>query len=376
MMLALGRHWRAQAKLAICVVTIAHVLGACHRGPTPYRTAMLDAESARREGRFEKERKRFEDASRLAKNPNDANEARYRRAQSFAREGRFETGARQLESFARTFPKSHRAARAWLDAGRNWERANEPEKALSAFTKVIEVYGNSGGALSAATRIVALKVELQGVAPHEEWRKLLENNRAGELDEGLRYRYAQALENVSPSRALLAYEDVAKKHPLPGGSHTDEALLQAAILRIQLEDPIGAIETLDLLLEQGGPAAIVGSYTRTAYVEALLLKGKLLRDALDRPSEALKIFLSLSQKHPDSRLVDDALWEAVRTERRLGQSGCSSLEVLLKNRPQSRFARCKAQICGGQSDENPNADRCLRWLDETGDSQVSPAEGR
>ncbi len=338
-------------------------LASCHRSPTPYRTAMRAAESARREENYEEERQAFEDAAQLANESDDADEARYRRAESFSREGRFETAAKELESFAREYPTSHRAARAWLDAGRNWERANEPRKAHDAFAVLVERYPESGGALSAATRIVELRTQLHQSSRSNEWRRLLEHNRNRELDQGLRYRYAQALEEVSIQQSLLSYEDVAKKHPLPAGTYTDEALLRAAELRLQLGDAAGAIETLELLSKQGGPAAIVGSYTRTAYVKAVFLQGMIQRDQLNRPVDAVRTFRSLKEKYPNSRLVDDALWEVVRTERLMGESGCESMDELVSTRPESRFVRCRELVCSRKPSSTSGVGECRSWLE-------------
>src|SRR5690606_5256245 len=119
------------------------------------------------DGDFEGERLHFSEAARLAKTPKDASEARYRSATTWLRQGELEKGAEMLEEFATEYPDSPRASRAWLDAGRAWEKAGEPENALLAYTEVIRSYADSGGAGSAAERIVALRSERDGTARHE-----------------------------------------------------------------------------------------------------------------------------------------------------------------------------------------------------------------
>lgn len=321
------------------------------------------AEKARREGNFSEERRHFDRAARLAKKPKDKSEARYRSAQSWVREGSQEDGAARLVQFAREYPTSPRAARALLDAGRAFEDAGKKDGALRAYRRLVTEYPESGNALSAAERVVALETERGNGPAHGVWLKLLQENRSPEFDEALRYRYARTLEEVSPKKALLAYEDVAKKHPLPQASYSDEALLRAATLRRELKDPEGALATLELLLGQGGPAAIVGSYARSAYIEALLLKGRILRDDLKNPEAALRAFESLPEKHPHSRLVDDALWECVRTEHRLGRDPCPRFSVLGRASPESRYLRCQAHLCSSPASD-AQARQCEQWLSE------------
>lgn len=355
----LGDRLAAIGVARLCLVV---VLTGCSSAATPYRSAMERAEEARRKGHFSDERRHFDDAARMAKKPSDASEARYRSAQTWVRAGEFETGAQRLQEFASTYPASTRAARAWLDSGRAWERARIFEKAVVAYKVVVSKYPDSGGSLSAARRLVALGGELRSRPAHEEWRRLLGLNSSGEFDEALRYHYARSLEDVSKRLALLAYEDVAQKHPLPRASYADEALFRAAQLRRELRDPKGALETLEVLLSQGGPAAIVGSYTRTSYVEALILKGIILRDDLKRPSAALKTFESLPEKHAASRLVDDAIWESVRTEHSLGVDPCARFHQLRRLRPESRYLRCEPLLCAEKITDARHAQTCREWL--------------
>lgn len=353
-----GRPFLLGAGLLIMIEAVT----GCYRTTTPYRSSMNRAEEARRTGQFSEERRHFDEAARRATKPNDASEARYRSAQTWVRAGQHEAGALRLEKFALAYPQSARAARAWLDSGRAWEKAKEHEKALTAYRYVVSKYPESGISLGAAKRIVSIEVELRNRSAHEEWRQLLTSNRSSEFDEALRYHYARSLEEVSKRRALLAYQEVAQRHPLPRGTYADEALLRAAMLRRELLDPTGALETLDVLLGQGGPAAVLGSYTRTTYVEALLLKGLILRDDLNLPRRALKVFESLPKKHPQSRLVDDAVWQSIRTERTLGSDPCSRFQQLRELRPGSRYLRCEALLCSETMADKRHEKTCEEWL--------------
>lgn len=334
----------------------------CQKHATPYHAAMDRAEEARRSGNYADERRHFDDAARLAKKPNDASEAHYRSAHTWVRAGEPETGAQRLEELALAHPTTARAARAWLDSGRAWEMVKSYEKSLAAYRIVLSRYPDSGVALGAAKRVVALEGLLHQQSEQAAWRSLLEGNRSPAFDEALRYHYARSLEKESKKQALLVYEDVAKKHPLPQASYTDEALFRAAELRRKLGDAKGALETLEILLDNGGPAAIVGSYTRTSYVEALLLKGLILRDDLNLPRQALAVFTALPERYPHSRLVDDALFEAARTEQRLGGDPCLRLQALRKLRPESRYLRCEPLLCGQTMLDERHTHECKAWL--------------
>lgn len=349
--------------LSACILLFfLGLLTGCERHATPYRMAMDRAEEARRSGNFADERRYFDEAARLAKKPNDAGEAYYRSAHTWIRAGKLETGAQRLEEFALTHPTAARAARAWLDSGRAWETAKSYEKALASYRMVLSRYPDSGNALGAARRVVSLETSLHHRPAHVTWRRLLEENRSPDFDEALRYNYARSLEKESKKQALAVYEDVAKKHPLPRASYADEALLRSAEIRRELGDAKGALEALEILLAHGGPAAIVGSYTRTSYVEALLLKGLILRDDLNLPSQALEVFNSLPERYPHSRLVDDAVWEAARTEQALGGQPCLRLQALRKLRPESRYLRCEPLLCAQPMLDEHHMSECKMWL--------------
>lgn len=323
---------------------------------------MTAAEAARRQGNFSEERASYRKAEQLAQDDRDQDEASYRKAETYVREGSFVEAAQEFEGFARAHPDSGRAARSWLDAGRAYEKADQKAKAIAAYEVVLKKYAKSGSATSAARAHVRLRVQL-GEQESLVWRELVTKNRSHELDEALRYHYAKSLDPRSPRAALLAYEDVARNHPLPHGRYSDEALLRAATLRREAEDAQGALVTLELLLEQGGRAAIVGSYTRTSYVEALLLKGKILRDDLGDLEGAKRAFLLLPEKYPKSRLADDALWEYVLSVVQEKGDGCAALARLKKADPDSRFLRCEYALCGEPGPISPEVGRsCENWL--------------
>ncbi len=306
---------------------------------------MAEAEKARREKNYDIERVAFSRAMNLARSTRDRREARYRRAHTWLRQGKNEKGALALESLGALTPAHHRSARAWLDAARAREKSMELELALSNYTRVVRMYPESGLAEGAAQRIVLLQGRLLSVEPHIAWRQLVEENKSPLLGEALRFFYGKSLEPISVKHAILTYEALAIAHPLPKGRYTDEALLRAARLRREHADPEGALATLTVLTAQDESAAIVGSYNRPAYVQALLLSGIILRDDLGQPERARTPLADLVKRYPHSRLVDEALWAMALTHQKDSAGTCANLTQLKKQSPHSKYNRCSGLLC-------------------------------
>ncbi len=320
---------------------------ACAGGPSAYSQALERANQAERRHDHVSARSELRSAADQAPSIRERDEALYRSASVAKQEGDAARAAHEMLAFARAHPKSARAARALLDAGRAFERAADGAGARSAYAELVKKYPSSGGTMSAAKRYVELSA---GPAP-AEWQKLIAENSDRELDAGLRYEWARSLESSDPRAALSIYEDVARRDPLPQGTHSDEALLRAAELRRQLGDPRGALATLEVLLEARSFSYLAGSYERSAFARARLLEGQIQRDDLQRPSEAAHTFELLISEHPLSRLVDDALFEqawALALDDRV-ERACQVLERLAKEHPDSPLRACTPLYCVEQA---------------------------
>ncbi len=324
---------------------------ACGGGRTEYDLAMDAGEKARRQKNPSAEQGSFERAAALAEDDDERSEALYRAAHAQLRAGNIEQGANRLEELAKKYPTSARAARAWLDAGRVWEKLERNTRAINAYEVVWRKYPDAGGAITAAKQAVLL---MPGSDASTKWKSILERNHSDALRPAVLYELGISLEETSPREAIAVFEEIAKLEPLPLGSYTDEALLHAAKLRRAAGDFTGALDTLQLLTVHGGDAAIVGSYNRPAYVEGLLLQGRILRDDLMNKQEAIKVFLQVSERFPDSRLVDDALWEAAITEHLAHGNACEAISRLRAVRPQSKFLRCSAKLCPDKAQPIPS----------------------
>lgn len=329
-------------------------------GNEQYTKELSAAEQARRQKNGQLERMHFEKAAKLASTEDDEAEALYRSAHSLLRDDELAKAASEFEKLATAHPTSVRAARSWLDAGRTWEKLKEQQRALLAYRQVRKNYPAAGGAITAAKREVALTPG----PPEATWEVFTQESSEPSLTAALLFHWAMSLEATDPVTAIALYERTASVEPIPLGSYSDDALLRAAKVRRHLGDFPGALETLSLLTEQDTSTAIVGSYTRETYVEALFLSGMILRDDRKEFTQAHQVFVTLSERYPNSRLVDDALWEAGLTTLQTASSACTDKERLERMRPQSRYLRCANWLCPIGEEEPQQAKVCAEWASQ------------
>lgn len=292
-------------------------------------------------------------------------EARYREASHAERTGDDQHARALLTEITQQYPRSARAARAWLDLGKLKEKAGRIAEARIAYAEVLG-HPRSGLAERAAEALVRLDD-----APHSAaYRKLLAPASDGrtsdpELDSFLRLRLARSLEAEGDLRAaLLAYEDVAKRHPLPVGRHSDEALLDAARLRRRLGDAQGALRTIDVLLAAQAQAALVGSYERSAFAEARLLAATIHYQDLGDAARAEETLLSLVEHSETSRLRDDALLRAAWLAKEQGATkrACAHARALVSLSPPSVLVECAGLVCDETGLPRKESSRCARLI--------------
>jgi tetratricopeptide (TPR) repeat protein len=124
----------------------------------------------------------------------------------------------------------------------------------------------------------------------------------------------------------------------------DDSLWHGARLARALGDPAGAAERLERLLATREVAWGAGSYFSIWLDDAQLELGRVLRDDLHRPADALAAFERLPRDYPASVLIDDALWERAVTLEETGQRGaaCDLLDQLKRQHPDSRWELSRA----------------------------------
>jgi TolA-binding protein len=171
---------------------------------------------------------------------------------------------------------------------------------------------------------------------------------ATELGETLAYRRAREFdEGGKTGEARDAYLDCAKRFPYPKGAYWDDALLRAAEKELALGDAQRAIQHLERMLAEQESAIITGSYERGRYAEAQLKIGEIYRDVLKDNAGARRELRKVWDKHPKSRLVDDALFEESLLARAAGDEAgtCAPLSIIVKQLPDSRYAACAHLLC-------------------------------
>lgn len=357
-------------------MTTAALLGSvvsCRPEPTPYETALALGENARRERNFEREQQHFRQASTLAEDEEDQVEALYREAHSLERQDEPRQARSALRALAKQHPASPRAARAWLDAGRISDDLSEADEARRDYMKVLSLHPGSGGAKSAAKRLAELNA-LEGRPASETYRELLEETENADLEQELRMLLADSLRKSHPRASIQHYETLARRYPLPNGTLTDDALLASAALRRQLGDATGAREVLTLLLSYDTHAVLIGSYTRASFLKAHFLKAEIEADELASTTDARKTLAHFISTHPRSRYLDDAWWNAARLIAGAGSDPCPTLERLSETRPQSRFDRCRRDLCPwrGAASAASLGDRCRSWWNEGSPGPLTP----
>jgi tetratricopeptide (TPR) repeat protein len=119
----------------------------------------------------------------------------------------------------------------------------------------------------------------------------------------------------------------------------DEALWHGARLSRALGDPAGAAQRLRALVATREVSWGAGSYFSVWLDDGQLELGRVLRDGLGKPAEALEAFEELPRDYPASILLDDALWERAVTLERMGQAAraCAVLAELKAKHPDSRW---------------------------------------
>jgi TolA-binding protein len=334
----------------------------CAHPKSPFDQGLIDAEQARRAKQLERSQTEFDQALSLAKSDNERAEAMYRKAHALLREGQLKPGLQLLLHLAMKYPRSNRAARAWLDRGRYLERAGELALAEQSYRQVFSRYPEYGGAITAARQIVKLRT-LQGESEIASFQRLRAQNKDRELDAALRYFAAVAAEKTDKTAALSGYEELAALYPLPRGTYTDEALLRAAALRRTQLDYDGALSLLQKLTKQDKKASVVGSYTRAAYLDAYLLRGQILRDNKQDFTGARREFQHLLKRRDHSTVVDEALFELALVELRDKGSACPGLATLKEHRPDSKYLECSPQLCRASETAEPMPTaQCATWV--------------
>jgi len=331
----------------------------CARGPSAYDRALDAADARARERKPAEAAALYREAARSAETTDLAVEAGYREAWMWKKAGDLDRALACLERLTETKNASSRSARIWLDIGRFRDALGDQEGARTAYRKVLE-FPESGLPPRAADALV----RSQPGPASSAYAELLSLAPAGShLDAFLRLRTAQALvQEGDLNRAITTAEELARRHPLPIGVYTDDALLLAARSRRSLGDARGALLTIDAILAAEEKAALVGSYERPAYAEARWLAADIHQHDRHEIVVAESVLDELVQHDATSRLQDDALFRSAWLARSRGATelACQRARTLAELDPPSVLADCVGQLCDSLSQHASSERRCRR----------------
>lgn len=335
--------------LSLSALALLLLLACGSTPPAAYARETQQAQAARARGEHAVAAGHYERAAGLASKPRDADEARYRAADSYARAG--DTGRAQAlyTGLAAQGPDTERQARAdFALADLLRKTGHEPER-QAHLAAAIRRHPNSGLARLALSQRLDYLREQGG---SERVLAYLTDEAAAlggtELAETIAYRRARELDDAGKNAdARDAYLACAARFPYPGGAYWDDALFRAAEKELALAAPQRAIEHLQRLLAEQESAVITGSYQRGRYAEAQLKIAEIYRDQLHDPQRARRELRRVWEKHGNSRLVDDALFQEALLARSAGDHAgtCAPLVIIVKQLPDSRYAACAHLLC-------------------------------
>jgi tetratricopeptide (TPR) repeat protein len=323
---------------------------ACGSPPAPAYVRENEAALAQsKRGQHAQAAQTYERAAAAAEQPRDAEEARFRAAESYARAGDVEHARTLLQALAKDCRDLERRARADFAIADLLEHAGQDQAADEWRVAALQRNPASGNARAALTRHIDYLREHGGSVAvlaflDSEHTRLAST----ELGEAVCYFRARELDDTGQTaQARDGYLDCADRYGYPRGLYWDDALFRAAEKEVALGTPERAIAHLERLLSERESANLVGSYERGRYAEAQLKLGEIYRDALHDPARARRELRKVWSNHPKSRLADDALFEeALLAHGQQDEPGtCEPLAIIVQQLPDSRYTACAHELC-------------------------------
>jgi tetratricopeptide (TPR) repeat protein len=334
---------------ALCLLVVCSALGCGSPPPAAYVRETEQAQAARVQGQHAQAAQHYERAAALADKPRDAEEARYRAADSYARAGDTARAQALYESLAALGPDAEWRARADFAIADLLRKTGHEAEGPARVAAALRRQPNSGLArLALSQHLDYLRAQggsEQVLAYLSAESQALANT---ELSESIAYRRARELdEQGKAAEARDAYLACATQFPYPRGAYWDDALFRAAEKELALGAPEKALLHLERMLSEQESAIITGSYERGRYAEAQLKVAEIYRDLLHDPARARRELRRVWEKHGKSRLADDALFQEALLARAAGdQAGtCAPLSIIVQRLPESRYAACAHLLC-------------------------------
>jgi hypothetical protein len=118
------------------------------------------------------------------------------------------------------------------------------------------------------------------------------------------------------------------------------------------------------LLREREDAKLSGTTERERFAPAQYLEAEIRRDDLNDPAGARRAFRAVFERFPTSRLRDDALWQEALLARESNAPGdaCEPLRLMLRDLPESRYARCAGLLCPALAGESGKHGSCAAYI--------------
>jgi tetratricopeptide (TPR) repeat protein len=314
-----------------------------------YQDALAAGLRARNAGRSEEARDAFMRAAGLADRYKDREAARFLAGETLEELGDVAAALAVYEQIVKDADGRHHGARAAFAVARLTMERDGFEAGERAVLAAIRLYADSGLVRHAVRRLLEVVESERGPTAALEWLTPLEAElRATQAGEAVTYEWATLLARADrKAESIDALLALARSKPYPQGSMTDDAYFVASL---QLEDLDRVDEAIEVLREMRAPeeAAYAGSsYDRPRWPAGSYRIAVLLRDRKQDLDGALAAFREVLERHPDSRVADDALFEIARLEAGRGgaERACDAARAILAREPESKYVRCVHHVC-------------------------------
>jgi tetratricopeptide (TPR) repeat protein len=339
---------RARALVGALLVASA-ALGCNPSWGDAYLHSLAAGTRAYHGGRYLEAAAAYHDAAAKAQRVKDRDEALFLEARMLERAGRYRDAIERDRALATLSPTGPRTERArYLAADLEIEHG-DAAAGWKALEDTLVALPNAGNARAALDRLLGHVAREGGDEAAVAWLVAHRDRFAPtELDQTAGYERGNALERLGRlDEARDAWLAAARAHPYPHGSLTDDCFWKAADVELRQKRPQAAIALLREMLVPLERSGNPGSYTRPRFPAAQQRIAEIYRDALHDHASARREFHALYEKHVDTILRDDALWNEARLAKEDGdvRAACDVMDRLTKQFPTSRYARCAREIC-------------------------------
>jgi len=254
-------------------------------------------------------------------------------------------------------PRGPRTARAVFEVALIEIDHGDPERGWAALQAAVESYPDHGSARHGLKLLLSHMTERDGEeAVRAYLQRQLPRFRSTEAEQQAEYEIARSLERSGRlEEAREAFVAAARRHPYPSGNLTDDAWWRASLVDEQLDRPERAISDLRRLLEPVEEDITGGRYERPRFPYAQMRIAELYRDKLGDETAARREFRRVHERHGESTIADDALWQEALLAHAAGagEDTCDVAQLLGGSYPASRYVRCLPMLCPAATNDPP-----------------------